>query len=62
MSATRVPPDLSYLHNFGVPERSKALCLPAGQGSQLRMLKANLVKSLQLLALSRLGPFGLQPA
>ena len=46
-SSRAVPPDLCYLHNFDVPERPKALRLPAGQGSRLRQLMANLVKDWQ---------------
>ena len=46
-SSRAVPPDLCYLHNFDVPERPKALRLPAGQGSQLRQLMAKLVKDWQ---------------
>jgi predicted ATP-dependent protease len=41
------PPDLCYLHNFDVPERPRALRLPAGEGRQLRQLMAQLVKTLQ---------------
>jgi AAA domain len=46
-STRAVPPDLCYLHNFDVPDRPKALRLPAGQGSQLRQLMAKLVKDWQ---------------
>jgi predicted ATP-dependent protease len=42
-----VPPDLCYLHNFDVPERPRALRLPAGQGRLLRQLMAQMMKSLQ---------------
>ena len=42
-----VPPDLCYLHNFDVPERPRALRLPAGQGRQLRQLMTQLAKTLQ---------------
>ncbi|MBI4808988.1 MAG: AAA family ATPase [Nitrosomonadales bacterium] len=42
-----VPPDLCYLHNFDVPERPRALRLPAGQGRLLRQLMAQMLKSLQ---------------
>src|SRR5512140_695261 len=42
-----VPPDLCYLHNFDVPERPRALRLPAGQGRVLRQFMAQMMKSLQ---------------
>jgi len=42
-----VPPDLCYLHNFDVPERPRALRLPAGQGRLLRQFMARMTKSLQ---------------
>lgn len=42
-----VPPDLCYLHNFDVPERPRALRLPAGQGRLLRQFMARMAKSLQ---------------
>jgi predicted ATP-dependent protease len=42
-----VPPDLCYLHNFDVPERPRALRLPAGQGRVLRQFMAQMTKSLQ---------------
>ena len=41
------PPDLCYLHNFDVPERPRALRLPAGQGRLLRQLMAQMMKTLQ---------------
>lgn len=43
-----VPPDLCYLHNFDVPERPRALRLPAGQGRVLRQLMTQLAKTLQI--------------
>ncbi|MDO8465757.1 MAG: ATP-binding protein [Gallionella sp.] len=42
-----VPPDLCYLHNFDVPEKPRALRLPAGQGHLLRQFMARMMKSLQ---------------
>jgi hypothetical protein len=42
-----VPPDLCYLHNFDVPERPRALRLPAGQGRLLRQQMLQMMKSLQ---------------
>ncbi|HEX5339065.1 MAG TPA: ATP-binding protein [Gallionella sp.] len=42
-----VPPDLCYLHNFDVPEKPRALRLPAGQGRLLRQLMAQMTKTLQ---------------
>ncbi len=50
-----VPPDLCYLHNFEVPERPRALRMPAGQGRLLRQLMAQLVKTLQAEIPKRLG-------
>lgn len=48
VAATRpVPPDLCYLHNFDVPERPRALRMPAGQGRELRQLMLDLVRNLQ---------------
>jgi predicted ATP-dependent protease len=48
VASTRpVPPDLVYLHDFEVPERPRALRLPAGQGRQLRQLMGELAKTLQ---------------
>lgn len=41
------PPDLCYLHNFDVPERPRALRLPAGQGRLLRQFMMHMTKSLQ---------------
>jgi predicted ATP-dependent protease len=41
------PPDLCYLHNFDVPERPRALRLPAGQGRLFRQRMAQMTKSLQ---------------
>lgn len=41
-----VPPDLCYLHNFDVPERPRALRLPAGQGRLLKQFMAQMTKSL----------------
>ncbi|MDD2916003.1 MAG: ATP-binding protein [Gallionella sp.] len=41
------PPDLCYLNNFDVPEKPRALRLPAGQGRLLRQLMAHMMKSLQ---------------
>lgn len=41
-----VPPDLCYLHNFEMPERPRALRLPAGEGRQLRQLMAQWAKRL----------------
>ena len=47
-AATRsVPPDLCYLHNFDVPERPRALRLPAGEGRLLRQHMLQMMKSLQ---------------
>lgn len=47
-AATRpLPPDLCYLHNFELPERPRALRLPAGQGRLLRQLMADLARRLQ---------------
>ncbi len=45
--ARPVPPDLCYLHNFDVPERPRALRLPAGQGRLFRQLMAQMTKNLQ---------------
>ena len=42
-----VPPDLCYLHNFDVPERPRALRLPAGEGRLLRQHMLQMMKSLQ---------------
>jgi predicted ATP-dependent protease len=58
VAATRaVPPDLCYLHNFDVPERPRALRMPAGQGRLLRQLMAQMVKTLQVEIPRRLdGP------
>ncbi|MDD5300424.1 MAG: ATP-binding protein [Gallionella sp.] len=42
-----VPPDLCYLHNFDVPEKPRALRLPAGQGRLLRQFMAKMMKTLQ---------------
>ncbi|AKH38872.1 MULTISPECIES: Lon protease family protein [Nitrosomonas] len=42
-----VPPDLCYLHHFGVPERPLALHLPAGEGRLLRQKLTQLAKYLQ---------------
>lgn len=47
-STRSVPPDLCYLHNFDVPERPRALRLPAGQGRLLRQLMTQLAKTLQI--------------
>ncbi|MCX7192809.1 MAG: ATP-binding protein [Proteobacteria bacterium] len=46
-AARQVPPDLCYLHNFDVPERPRALRLPAGQGRLLRQLMIQMTKILQ---------------
>ncbi len=46
-SGRPVPPDLCYLHNFDVPERPRALRLPAGQGRLFRQLMAQMSKTLQ---------------
>lgn len=52
-----VPPDLCYLHNFDVPERPRALRLPAGQGRELRQRMAQFAKTLQAEIPKRLvGP------
>ena len=42
-----LPPDLCYLHNFEVPERPRALRLPAGQGRELRQLMQSFVRTVQ---------------
>lgn len=42
-----VPPDLCYLHNFDVPERPRALRLPAGEGRLFRQLMAQMTKRIQ---------------
>ncbi len=41
-----VPPDLCFLHNFDLPERPHALHIAAGEGRKLRMLMAQLTKTL----------------
>ncbi|TSE30625.1 Lon protease [Tepidimonas thermarum] len=46
-AARPVPPDLCYLHNFDVPERPRALRLPAGQGRELRQRMAAFCRILQ---------------
>lgn len=42
-----VPADLCYLHNFEVPERPRALRMPAGQGRDLRQRMAALCQTLR---------------
>ncbi len=42
-----VPPDLCYLHNFDMPERPRALRLPAGEGRLLRQFMIKMAKTLQ---------------
>ncbi|MBI5439441.1 MAG: AAA family ATPase [Nitrosomonadales bacterium] len=50
-----VPPDLCYLHNFDVPEKPRALRLPAGQGRLLRQFMAQMMKTLQAEIPQHLG-------
>ncbi len=50
-----VPPDLCYLHHFAVPERPRALRLPAGQGRQLRQRMADFCQVLQVEIPKRLS-------
>ncbi|MEI7455189.1 MAG: ATP-binding protein [Nitrosomonadales bacterium] len=54
-AARKVPPDLCYLHNFDVPERPRALRLPAGYGRVLRQFMVQLCKTLQTEIPRRLG-------
>lgn len=54
-STRKVPPDLCYLHNFDVPERPRALRLPAGYGRVLRQFMVQLCKTLQTEIPRRLG-------
>jgi hypothetical protein len=56
MAKTRaVPPDLCYLHNFDVPERPRALRLPAGHGRLLRQMMVQMTKSIQIEIPQRLS-------
>jgi predicted ATP-dependent protease len=54
-SSRATPPDLCYLHNFDVPEKPRALRLPAGQGRHLRLLMTQMSKNIQTLIPQRLS-------